>query len=129
MTKDNKETNEVEALVEQMSQDGDLGDIDPNDADLTLPDNYLVEHWAQMRVAFVRDAQNFRLQAAGNRVVNPTTADDFEKKARLCAWLVAAIDRRWPEAKLISIQIATIQAWTEQQNRQQAFEATKKKKA
>ena len=93
---------EVAALLNEL---GDDLEVDGASADLSMPDAYGLQVWANRRVAAVRDANLMRLQAQANKRLNDRAAEAATNQFNALCWEIAIIDKRYPRAKALSQEI------------------------
>ena len=93
---------EADALLKQL---GDDLEIDGASADLSMPDAYGLQVWANRRVAAVRDANLLKLQAQANKRLNERVAEQAMQQYNALCWEIAVIDKRYPRAKALSQEL------------------------
>lgn len=98
--------------------DPDDLDINPETADISMPDSFRERFLASARVGHVKDANLLRLNASANKLANPARAEEYERAYRASCWAVAYIDKVCPAAKAISrsLMAATAKEESERQS-------------
>lgn len=92
-----------------------LDDVDLANVDLALPDDYRLRLAANQRVVRAKEATQIRWNMVANKVANPSNFEELQREYNWRIWQIAYIDKYFPAAKAIAVQMLEDIAYEEMQ--------------
>lgn len=97
----------VENDAAELTDDlGDLlEDVDISQVDLTMDPDYELRVVANQRMGRVKEANTLRWDMAANKAGNPQQYDKLRQEYTWRIWEIAMLDKRFPAAKALCLQL------------------------